>query len=74
MSAARSLSLVDPERFALARSLVESRSLAAAVERIKLVQADPIRAPARANACVAFWRFGEACCPTLGILAPARCP
>ncbi|MBX3126238.1 MAG: YcaQ family DNA glycosylase [Polyangiaceae bacterium] len=49
MSASRSLSLVDLRRFALARSLVESRSLAAAVERMGFVQADPIRAPARAQ-------------------------
>jgi uncharacterized protein YcaQ len=49
MSASRPLTLADLRRFALARSFVESRSLARAIERFGFVQADPIRAPARAQ-------------------------
>jgi uncharacterized protein len=49
MCPARSLTLADLRRFALARSFVESRSLARAIDRLGFVQADPIRAPARAQ-------------------------
>lgn len=49
MSASRSVTLADLRELALARSFVEERSLARAVDRLGFVQADPIRAPARAQ-------------------------
>lgn len=39
----------DLKRYAVARSLCASTTLAAAVERLGFIQADPIRAPARAQ-------------------------
>jgi uncharacterized protein YcaQ len=46
---ARALSLHDMRRYAVARSLFEPRSLADAIAVLGFVQADPIRAPARAQ-------------------------
>lgn len=43
------MTLRDLRRFALARSLTPSASLSRAIERLGFVQADPIRAPARAQ-------------------------
>jgi uncharacterized protein YcaQ len=43
------LTLRALRRFALARSLAPSRSLGRAIDRLGFVQADPIRAPARAQ-------------------------
>jgi uncharacterized protein len=45
----RCLTLADLRRFAIERSFVESRSLGKAIDRLGFVQADPIRAPARAQ-------------------------
>ena len=47
--ASRELGLRDLRRFAIARSLFRATDLAAAIERLGFVQADPIRAPARAQ-------------------------
>src|SRR3954465_12872455 len=46
---ARSLSLRELRRYAIARSLFPPTTLKRAVERLGFVQADPIRAPARAQ-------------------------
>src|SRR3954465_15928613 len=45
----RSPTLTDLRRFAVARSLFPPTSLARALDRLGFVQADPIRAPARAQ-------------------------
>src|SRR3954454_11616334 len=45
----RSPTLTDLRRFAVVRSLFPPTSLARALERLGFVQADPIRAPARAQ-------------------------
>ncbi|HKS96868.1 MAG TPA: crosslink repair DNA glycosylase YcaQ family protein, partial [Terriglobia bacterium] len=45
-------------RFAVARSLFESTTLAQAVDRLGFVQADPIRAPARAQDLTLRHRVG----------------
>jgi uncharacterized protein YcaQ len=42
--------------FAVARSLFSPRTLRAAVDRLGFVQADPIRAPARAQDLILFQR------------------
>ena len=47
--ASRALSLADLRRYAIARSLFAPTSLPEAIERLGFVQADPIRAPARAQ-------------------------
>jgi len=69
------MSTLDPlRRFAIARSLFPPTTLARAVQRIGFVQADPIRAPARAQDLilrhrVTAYRAGdlEEKFPTLGI-------
>jgi len=43
------IGLVDLRRFAVARSLFAPTTLQKAIERLGFVQADPIRAPARAQ-------------------------
>ena len=43
------LTINDLRRFALARSLFPPTTLAKAITRLGFVQADPIRAPARAQ-------------------------
>ena len=43
------MTLDDLRRFAVARSLFEPVTLKRAVEKLGFVQADPIRAPARAR-------------------------
>jgi uncharacterized protein YcaQ len=48
-AASRELSLRDLRRFAIARSLFRATDLAAAIQQLGFVQADPIRAPARAQ-------------------------
>jgi len=45
----RTVSLVDLKRFAIGRSLFPPTSLKRALETLGFVQADPIRAPARAQ-------------------------
>ncbi len=45
----RSLTLDDLRRYAIARSLFKPTTLPRAIERLGFVQADPIRAPARAQ-------------------------
>ncbi len=45
----RSLTLDDLRRFAVTRSLFTPTSLARAIDKLAFVQADPIRAPARAQ-------------------------
>lgn len=49
-------SLDDLRRFALRRSLFEPTTLKRAIERLGFVQADPIRAPARAQDLILFQR------------------
>jgi uncharacterized protein YcaQ len=49
MTAGPSLTLDDLRRFAVARSLFAQTTLRRALARMKFVQADPIRAPARAQ-------------------------
>src|SRR3954468_6561090 len=46
---ARSLSLRELRRYAIARSLFPPTTLKRAIEKLGFVQADPIRAPARAQ-------------------------
>src|SRR3954471_11511519 len=46
---ARSLSLRELRRYAIARSLFPPTTLKRAIEQLGFVQADPIRAPARAQ-------------------------
>ncbi|MEO7136038.1 MAG: crosslink repair DNA glycosylase YcaQ family protein, partial [Vicinamibacterales bacterium] len=41
--------VIDLRRFAVSRSLIPSATLEDAIERMGFVQADPIRAPARAQ-------------------------
>lgn len=45
----KAITLRDLRRFAIARSLFAPATLASAIERLGFVQADPIRAPARAQ-------------------------
>ena len=49
MSTARTPSLLELRRYAIARSLFKATSLPRAVARLGFVQADPMRAPARAQ-------------------------
>jgi len=46
---AKGIDLDDLRRYAVARSLFAPSTLRAAIERLGFVQADPIRAPARAQ-------------------------
>ena len=49
MTAPKTITLDDLRRFAVARSLFGATTLRRAVARMGFVQADPIRAPARAQ-------------------------
>ena len=53
---ARSTTLDELRRYAIARSLFKPVSLPAAIRRLGFVQADPIRAPARAQDLILFQR------------------
>ncbi|WP_439517238.1 DNA glycosylase AlkZ-like family protein [Hydrogenophaga sp.] len=53
---ARSPTLADLRRYAIARSLFKPVTLPAAIRRLGFVQADPMRAPARAQDLILFQR------------------
>jgi uncharacterized protein YcaQ len=53
------LTLADLRRYAIARSLAAPDDLAAAIDRLGFVQADPIRAPARAQDLVLRHRVAD---------------
>ncbi len=53
---ARSPTLADLRRHAIARSLFKPVTLPAAIRRLGFVQADPMRAPARAQDLILFQR------------------
>jgi uncharacterized protein YcaQ len=53
------LQLADLRRYAIARSLFTAGDLAASIERLGFVQADPIRAPARAQDLVLRHRVAD---------------
>lgn len=56
---ARSPTLDDLRRYAIARSLFKPVSLPAAMRRLGFVQADPMRAPARAQDLILFQRVSD---------------
>jgi len=56
---ARSLTLDELRRYAIARSLFKPVTLPAAIRRLGFVQADPMRAPARAQDLILFQRVRD---------------
>ncbi len=56
---ARSPTLAELRRYAIARSLFKPVSLPAAIRRLGFVQADPMRAPARAQDLILFQRVRD---------------
>lgn len=56
---ARTLTLDDLRRHAIARSLFRPTTLPAAIRRLGFVQADPMRAPARAQDLILFQRVRD---------------
>jgi uncharacterized protein len=65
------LTLEDLRRFAVARSLFRPTTLARALERLAFVQADPIRAPARAQDLILRPRVTRYCAGDLERRYPA---
>lgn len=59
MSPAKTLSLDDLRRYAIARSLFKPTTLPAAIKRLGFVQADPMRAPARAQDLILLQRVKD---------------
>ncbi len=64
------LTIADLRRYALARSLFAPTTLPKAVARLGFVQADPIRAPARAQDWTLFQRVTDYCAGDLELRYP----